>query len=151
MFVIFFLMMRRPPRSTRTDTLFPYTTLFRSDRFASRKVPSGAWDGFASTDEDRRDLPETGAGRFRGSGADQPAKLPIRLWHLGVFLQKVAHQPAALWWAAHQGQLHSHIQQQLEWSLRREAARYPPVMRSEERRVGKECVSTCRSRWSPSH
>src|SRR3546814_14885777 len=30
--VVFFLMIRRPPRSTRTDTLFPYTTLFRSDR-----------------------------------------------------------------------------------------------------------------------
>src|SRR3546814_9492799 len=29
-FVLFFLMIRRPPRSTRTDTLFPYTTLFRS-------------------------------------------------------------------------------------------------------------------------
>src|SRR3546814_8309982 len=28
----FFLMIRRPPRSTRTDTLFPYTTLFRSGR-----------------------------------------------------------------------------------------------------------------------
>src|SRR3546814_7166110 len=28
----FFLMIRRPPRSTRTDTLFPYTTLFRSHR-----------------------------------------------------------------------------------------------------------------------
>src|SRR3546814_13806551 len=28
--VVFFLMIRRPPRSTRTDTLFPYTTLFRS-------------------------------------------------------------------------------------------------------------------------
>src|SRR3546814_21053034 len=27
----FFLMIRRPPRSTRTDTLFPYTTLFRSE------------------------------------------------------------------------------------------------------------------------
>src|SRR3546814_7431888 len=27
-------MIRRPPRSTRTDTLFPYTTLFRSDRLA---------------------------------------------------------------------------------------------------------------------
>src|SRR3546814_13180029 len=27
---IFFLRIRRPPRSTRTDTLFPYTTLFRS-------------------------------------------------------------------------------------------------------------------------
>src|SRR3546814_7979286 len=32
----FFLMIRRPPRSTRTDTLFPYTTLFRS-RFGPRQ------------------------------------------------------------------------------------------------------------------
>src|SRR3546814_11380839 len=31
-FVIFILMLRRPPRSTLTDTLFPYTTLFRSLR-----------------------------------------------------------------------------------------------------------------------
>src|SRR3546814_12589962 len=30
LFFVFFLMIRRPPRSTRTDTLFPYTTLFRS-------------------------------------------------------------------------------------------------------------------------
>src|SRR3546814_19728135 len=30
MALFFFLMIRRPPRSTRTDTLFPYTTLFRS-------------------------------------------------------------------------------------------------------------------------
>src|SRR3546814_20509665 len=30
-YLFFFLMIRRPPRSTRTDTLFPYTTLFRSD------------------------------------------------------------------------------------------------------------------------
>src|SRR3546814_10476450 len=29
---LFFLMIRRPPRTTRTDTLFPYTTLFRSAR-----------------------------------------------------------------------------------------------------------------------
>src|SRR3546814_4939763 len=29
--IFLFLMIRRPPRSTRTDTLFPYTTLFRSD------------------------------------------------------------------------------------------------------------------------
>src|SRR3546814_20879660 len=32
LFIFFFLMIRRPPRSTRTDTLFPYTTLFRSKR-----------------------------------------------------------------------------------------------------------------------
>src|SRR3546814_2388522 len=30
--LLFFLMIRRPPRSTRTDTLFPYTTLFRSEK-----------------------------------------------------------------------------------------------------------------------
>src|SRR3546814_3101833 len=33
----FFLMLRRPPRSTRTDTLFPYTTLFRSAPCAERR------------------------------------------------------------------------------------------------------------------
>src|SRR3546814_18963432 len=38
---VVFLMIRRPPRSTRTDTLFPYTTLFRSavdDRLAIFRV-----------------------------------------------------------------------------------------------------------------
>src|SRR3546814_9099611 len=30
MYIFFFLLIRRPPRSTRTDTLFPYTPLFRS-------------------------------------------------------------------------------------------------------------------------
>src|SRR3546814_19573688 len=35
---VFFLMIRRPPRSTRTDTLFPYTTLFRSP-VPARQVP----------------------------------------------------------------------------------------------------------------
>src|SRR3546814_3586075 len=35
----FFLMIRRPPRSTRTDTLFPYTTLFRSHHRLSHPYP----------------------------------------------------------------------------------------------------------------
>src|SRR3546814_4090210 len=34
-------MIRRPPRSTRTDTLFPYTTLFRSHKCARRKIGRG--------------------------------------------------------------------------------------------------------------
>src|SRR3546814_5351422 len=39
----FFLMIRRPPRSTRTDALFPYTTLFRShDRPRPRAIPATA-------------------------------------------------------------------------------------------------------------
>src|SRR3546814_19783348 len=39
-FCFFFLMIRRPPRSTRTDTLFPYTTLFRS---VARRLVKSAW------------------------------------------------------------------------------------------------------------
>src|SRR3546814_5826670 len=39
---MFFLMIRRPPRSTRTDTLFPYTTLFRSGQCSAN---GGVWRG----------------------------------------------------------------------------------------------------------
>src|SRR3546814_4787522 len=43
MFVIlFFLMIRRPPRATRTDTLFPYTTLFRSAWPSPRTIVAAA-------------------------------------------------------------------------------------------------------------
>src|SRR3546814_17389102 len=38
--IFFFLMIRRPPRSTRTDTLFPYTTLFRSEDVPEPEVQS---------------------------------------------------------------------------------------------------------------
>src|SRR3546814_9517420 len=41
-------MIRRPPRSTRTDTLFPYTTLFRSCSEA-RLAPDAQWDTFFDT------------------------------------------------------------------------------------------------------
>src|SRR3546814_18213161 len=43
MYMIFFLMIRQPPRSPRTDTLFPYTTLFRStdDPRAPKVSPKG--------------------------------------------------------------------------------------------------------------
>src|SRR3546814_5794836 len=42
----FFLMIRRPPRATRTDTLFPYTTLFRSGMM----MPTGAWVALGEDD-----------------------------------------------------------------------------------------------------
>src|SRR3546814_13533522 len=38
-------MLRRPPRSTRTDTLFPYTTLFRSRQAEARPRPEGGEAG----------------------------------------------------------------------------------------------------------
>src|SRR3546814_12052997 len=42
--VFFFLVIRRPPRSTRTDTLFPYTTRFRSFHLLGER-PVGRWCG----------------------------------------------------------------------------------------------------------
>src|SRR3546814_6339846 len=56
--VFFFLMIRRPPRSTRTDTLFPYTTLFRSRAApvrAGRPVPPNRRAAAA----DRRSAPRS--------------------------------------------------------------------------------------------
>src|SRR3546814_1267036 len=62
-------MIRRPPRSTRTDTLFPYTTLFRSvlaarigrpvkvvavsarDKRKKRDMPKGGWRWYAKAEE----------------------------------------------------------------------------------------------------
>src|SRR3546814_15702233 len=55
----FFLMIRRPPRSTRTDTLFPYTTLFRSggadpeDQLA--QLPQAAERQFEPDREEQQD------------------------------------------------------------------------------------------------
>src|SRR3546814_3161904 len=47
---LFFLMIRRPPRATRTDTLFPYTTLFRSPR----SKPSRVWSASSAASFSRR-------------------------------------------------------------------------------------------------
>src|SRR3546814_8867975 len=63
--IVFFLMIRRPPRSTRTDTLFPYTTLFRSGAVAAARV------GHAAA-EDRGDR----ADRRRCRRADADAARP---------------------------------------------------------------------------
>src|SRR3546814_13184581 len=55
LYIFFFLMIRRPPRSTRTDTLFPYTTLFRSGlgRHAVERAVEVIEDAEQLVDEDR--------------------------------------------------------------------------------------------------
>src|SRR3546814_19759620 len=53
-------MIRRPPRSTRTDTLFPYTTLFRSE--IDNRAGESAGHGVSARE---------GAGDVRGAEADQ--------------------------------------------------------------------------------
>src|SRR3546814_6171009 len=64
-------MIRRPPRSTRTDTLFPYTTLFRSAR--RRTQPLVVGPGSRSESQrpvDRGNLPLSGARRRLAAIAD---------------------------------------------------------------------------------
>src|SRR3546814_16444356 len=46
--MFFILMIRRPPRSTRTDTLFPYTTLQRADAGLPRVIADKVADGVLS-------------------------------------------------------------------------------------------------------
>src|SRR3546814_4884965 len=61
-----FLMIRRPPRSTRTDTLFPYTTLFRSEAVERQRHlhphdgrPGDTSGSRTQDDHDRRDLSQS--------------------------------------------------------------------------------------------
>src|SRR3546814_16311329 len=82
----FFLMIRRPPRSTRTDTLFPYTTLFRSRQGAVadaggrrrrkwHRVAPGMADAVVSGVDDRTD--SEGA---HGQHARDPLSLRPSIW-----------------------------------------------------------------------
>src|SRR3712207_9136374 len=102
---VFFLMIRRPPRST----LFPYTTLFRSELETIGKMGFEdyfliVWD-FVKYAKDRK----IAVGPGRGSAAGSIVAYALEITDLDP----------------------------LQYSL----------LRSEERRVGKEC----RSRWSPYH
>src|SRR3546814_18868689 len=97
-------MKRLPPRSTRTDTLFPYTTLCRASTPPCREPLAGASKRAAAT----RYCPGRGADV---AGRDHADRLGRRPHHDDATAND----------------------------------------RSEERRVGKECVSTCRTRWSPYH
>src|SRR3546814_8359405 len=80
-------MIRRPPRSTRTATLFPYTTLFRSGRgrlfrnpqsgFATRRLGVGPVPPARQPPYVRGTL-RRGAGAVRGAGGSPPTAL-VRL------------------------------------------------------------------------
>src|SRR3546814_20054364 len=118
-------MIRRPRRCTRTDTLVPDTRRVRSV------------GGIL--------LADSGMGLLDGAVAcemagEAVAPGPLIGQLLGV--AAVAHSGKA---AEHLGDLASGAKVA---TLVHGGRAY---VRSEERRVGKECVSTCRSRWSPYH
>src|SRR3546814_14570215 len=130
MLYFFCLMILRPPRSTRTDTLFPYTTLFLSGR---------ADDGTAE------DLRRVGAGVQREG--DQG--IPVGILQEGEALAEVDHELHLAEAVVQQEHLHQERCAAEEIGEGPDRAVHQRIGRdrSEERRVGKECVSTCRSRW----
>src|SRR3546814_15326525 len=117
-------MIRRPPRSTRTDTLFPYTTLFRSERRNPQIDHPAAVTAVARIDTL---LPHHA--RF---GGERAVAVEPQVEHGDDLVRARAG-----------------IDLTIGTGLDLAADR--GFERSEERRVGKECVSTCRSRWSPYH
>src|SRR3546814_11667109 len=126
-------MIRRPPRSTRTGTLFPYTTLFRScpafGHIAARQELDASTPGFW--------LP--------GLHLGQPghALVPINQFfrrgkHVRIGRKFIEDIHCVL------GAVEPEFGQTVK-------SRRKNLRRSEDRRVGKECVSTCSTRWPPFH
>src|SRR3546814_14218949 len=103
-------MIRRQPRSTRTDTLFPYTTLFRS---AAVEIIFGG---------------QVDAVRFLRTQVGIAARAVVDQEHIAHDRERFRRVERAEIGSPHRPRIGQ--------------------ARSEERRVGKACVSTCRSRWS---
>src|SRR3546814_1760097 len=61
---VFFLMIRRPPRSTRTDTLFPYTTLFRSHHLVEHSLSRNGAGGHRHSRRNRTPHRAIGLGAY---------------------------------------------------------------------------------------
>src|SRR3546814_19945761 len=87
LYSFFFLIIRRPPRSTRTDTLFPYTTLFRSitERHAAGKALAikllAARDLYLRLDRQRVDDADPDAVQATGGRLSLPVELDARMEH----------------------------------------------------------------------
>src|SRR3546814_20159849 len=132
----FFLMIRRPPRSTRTYTLFPNTTLFRS-----QVGTGGALPGFKLGTRVYLTLPNGERASFTFAPVEEK---------IGG---QTFYRPA---WVADGD--HGFVLASVDAQLRRIGAAfflvdggagYNPGARSEERRVGTECVRSGSTRWEP--
>src|SRR3546814_3515824 len=163
-------MIRRPPKSTRTATLFPYTTLFRSVAiveddiygFLDEAVPPPITHFAPSVGHYVLSVSKCIAPGLRtgflvvppGDASAYVAAVRASVW----MAPPLAVEIAARWILDGTGK-------RLSNSLREEAAARPRQVqerlagddyttathRSEERRVGQEWGRTCRSRWSPDH
>ncbi|CDM57749.1 putative conserved protein [Rhizobium favelukesii] len=87
------------------------------DDYAKRKVPPDAWDGFLLNKSDRMALLDENISSLRGYSSASVPRLPSRLDQVGTWIAKVSHQPAVLWWATRQGNLHPQLLRQIGFWL----------------------------------
>src|SRR3546814_15632065 len=132
-------MRRRHPRSTRTDTLFPYTTLFRSEEKMLLKLQQAIIGLNARAEQSSmfRTLRSTlvsGAAFFR-----TPSNATTAI----AGMMEIE--------AKHRAETESWVNPEALASGKGGAFDACDLRRSEASRVGKECVRPCRSRWSPAH
>src|SRR3546814_779441 len=155
-------MIRRPPRSTRTYTLFPYTTLFRSFVGQIVILLVHAIDLVFFLE-----ILIVRSGELGNSGVGHE----IQRWRVqrGRLIEHIFNGRSCRWRPVFHDQFVEHVPGGLIRNPRSFIGDYaltlfldafcvfetedrdPIGRRSEERRVGKECVSTCRSRWAPYH
>src|SRR3546814_12162762 len=139
-------MIRRPPRSTRTDTLFPYTTLFRSQaNTASWFSQSGSSDLSESYKADYEEgraayAAEDYADAVNRYGALAEQGVPDAAYELGKAYRygngvPEASEHAAQWMIAAVSQTHSRLPHSYNH------------LRSATRRYATECANLCRFRW----
>src|SRR3546814_12842859 len=120
-------MIRRPPRSTRTDTPFPYTTLFRSASVPSIPGLGGVPYLTSTTAFELESLPAS--------------LLMIGGGYIGCELAQMFARAGVAVTLLFRSRLLPEAEPEISEAL----------ARSEARRGGTECGSTCRSRWSPVH
>src|SRR3546814_11165428 len=126
-------MIRRPPRSTRTDTLFPYTTLFRSRALKINPESSAA------------NLLKANVFMGRGT-ADKSAYAKARPYFITARHLDELDPPPASGYSLHFREAGEAVPAAPVTALDQVSPDASFDQRSDERRVANECVSTCRAR-----
>src|SRR3546814_18449530 len=137
-------MIRRPPRSTRTDTLFPYTTLFRSNvagtlqQYNQTIIEVAGHTDSVGTDSYNQQLSqqraEAVANYLNSRGVMRDRMITVGAGETRPIASNDTETGRAK-------------NRRVEITL--ETAR--SYRRSKERRLGQECVSTCISGWVPNY
>lgn len=108
-----------PPQPDENDSAFP----------RDRVVPDNSWDAFAPSRFDLDDIQNLNSGTFFAERAVASGELSGRLKYLGIWFQRVAHQPIALWWAAGRSPLHPDIVEMIHASMRQNPDCWPDDVR----------------------